>query len=137
MGTFQPGDPLPPDAGCEGCAAYACERVPSLVPPIVGEEVDVVVGTDPPDTPQKEPKASRVVRVHTPKLVTGMVDTFDSHRGYGFASGDDGLSYHLHRSEVRGGLIPLEGQVVLFFAGERQKRPRACHVTICAQRRPS
>jgi len=56
---------------------------------------------------------------------------FDAQRGFGFVVGEDGVSYHLHTSEILDHKIPLKGQTVMFFPGVRQGRPRACHVKVC------
>ena len=97
-------------------------------PPILGELVSVTL----PDTlsVDKAPRALRVERLEIPVAVTGEVEAFDPLRGYGFIKGSDGVSYHLHRSEMLGGHMPLPGNTVIFYAGTRQDRPRACHVKV-------
>ena len=111
LGGFKPGD----------------FRIDPPPPPILGEFVEVEV-EETSLIPGKAPKATSVVRSECPFLIEGIVETFDSHRGYGFVLGDDGKSYHLHKSEVLGGRIPLIQQKVRFYAGLRMGKPRACHV---------
>ena len=119
LGSFKPGD----------------FRIDPPPPPILGETVEVEVD----DTcviAGKAPKATSVVRSECPFLIEGVVETFDSHRGYGFVLGDDGKSYHLHKSEVLGGRVPLIQQKVRFYAGLRMGKPRACHVEILGMYQP-
>jgi cold shock CspA family protein len=88
------------------------------VPPVAGEDVDVeLVGED--------NKVERVHRLDTPARVDGVVDWFDSAKGYGFALGTDGRTYFLHRSEVLGGRLPLPGRGVRFYTTDKR---RACFV---------
>ncbi len=120
LGVFRPNDPSNP------------------IPPILGEPV--LVETDPDSTPvqnnpfqgkhTKAPRAKRVDRVQTPNLITGVVESFDSQRGFGYVLGSDGVLYHLHRSEVLDGALPLPDQEIEFYAGIRQDRPRACYVKV-------
>lgn len=81
-------------------------------------------------SPDRAPRAFRVERIDTPLFVSGMVETFNEERGWGFARGNDGQSYHLHRSEVEGGRLPMAGKRVEFYAGFRKGRPRACYVKV-------
>jgi cold shock CspA family protein len=114
---------------CDRCAKINCVWFQTQPPPILGELVEVTLGME--AQPNKAPKAERVERLTFPSILTGLVETFDGQRGYGFLKGEDGISYHLHRSEVAEGRIPLKGQQVLFYAGTRHGKPRACHVRIC------
>jgi len=98
-------------------------------PPILGEQVEVEVDLD--QDGDKAPRASKVRRLTTPKACYGKVETFDPFRGFGFVRDDHGVSYHLHKSEVIDGRIPATGHQVVFYAGVRQGRPRACHVKVC------
>lgn len=98
-------------------------------PPIVGEPVEVEY--DPATSRDgKPPRASRVDRTKAPVLLHGRVDQFDEGKGWGFLTSDEGVSYHLHRSEVLGGRLPLPGARVSFYGGSRRDRPRACYVTV-------
>lgn len=130
LGVFNPlpaidSQSIPRCPHCLGCAWSQ-----GVAPPIVGEEVEVEIVL--PDAPRdRAPKAKRVTRLAPPKMVVGVVDTFDAYRGYGFVNGLDGITYHIHRSEVLGGYLPVTGQTVRFYSGTRQNRPRACHVQIC------
>ena len=101
------------------------ERPP---PPLTGEEVLVEVQAGP--HADKSPRAIRVVRLHEPKPLTGIVDTFNPDSGWGFVQASDGQSYYLHRSEVEEGRLPLVGQAVSFYAGSKRGRPRACYVRL-------
>ena len=130
LGSFNPGAPLEAPPRCNTCPNEGCawRRMPP--PPILGERVKVTVDVDT-AADSKAPRADRVERLDTPKALSGTVETFDPLRGYGFVAGSDGVSYHLHKSEVLEGRIPLANQIVLFYAGMRQGRPRACHVKVC------
>lgn len=117
LGAFQPG-------------AIADPTVPPP-PPILGEEVEVDI--DPEvlaNSLDRAPKATSVRRLVSPLFVEGRVDTFDAHRGFGFVRGSNGVSYHLHKSEVTNNRIPMTGQRVQFYAGRRMGKPRACHVNV-------
>lgn len=129
-GTHQTATPTPVCSACRGCS-WA-----TLAPgPLPGERVRVELSFDPADPPvgERAPRASRVLRLNPPTLVQGVVESFDVHRGYGFVRGEDGLSYHLHRSEVLDGYLPVKDNLVRFFAGSRQARPRACYVKTCPE----
>jgi cold shock CspA family protein len=97
-------------------------------PPLVGERVRVTF-TPNPDS-DKPPRASLVERVEAPVQVDGVVDSFNTTRGWGFIKGSDGVSYYLHRSEVPGGKLPLPNQEASFFVGFKRGRPRACYVRL-------
>jgi cold shock CspA family protein len=111
---------------CATCHVSPCDWSEFPPPPILGEKVSVDL-----DVTAPKPRALVVHRIETPVAVLGLVDTFDPLRGYGFVRGKDGITYHLHRSEVTEGRLPLPGQEVMFYAGVRKDRPRACHVRIC------
>ena len=100
-------------------------------PPILGELVEVEVDFDQ-GKGEKAPRAVRVRRVHPPRALNGEVETFDPFRGFGFVRDPSGISYHLHKSEILDGKIPLAGHRVTFYAGTRQGKPRACHVKVCS-----
>jgi cold shock CspA family protein len=100
------------------------------VPPILGEEVDVVVDLKSSRPDKKAPGAKTVSRIWEPVMMSGIVETFDQDRGFGFISGEDGKSYHLHKSEIIENRIPLIDMEVYFYAGYRKNRPRACHIKI-------
>lgn len=115
---------------CERCPHTECIWAKTPPPPILGEPVEATVAPGDP-TGGKAPRAERVVRLDAPLAHAGTVDTFDAGRGYGFVRGDDSISYHLHKSEVIDGRVPLPGQKLMFYGGLRQGRPRACHVKVC------
>ncbi len=93
--------------------------------------MDVTVDASNPPQPGRAPRATRVQRVTDPLAVEGIVDMFDAHRGFGFILGEDGVTYHLHTSEILDNRMPVKGMTVIFFGGTRQGRPRACHVKVC------
>ena len=97
-------------------------------PPILGEPV-LVTFIEPLD-PSKAPKATNVERLQKPKQLMGIVESYDSSRGYGFVLGEDGISYHLHNSEILNNKYPLSGDTVRFFTGLRLNKPRACHIEV-------
>lgn len=127
--VFRPGPNHTETIICPNCTRLPCEWLQSAPPPIVGEFVDAYLEIDP--TKPENVRASRVDRVIIPVPMTGIVETFDVPRGYGFIRGGDGLTYYLHRSEVVEGRIPISGQRVMFHTSERRDKARACHVKIC------
>lgn len=102
---------------------------PSKIPPILGERVLVSM-----DISQGQinvaPKAIQVVRCEEPIVLEGVVESFDYVRGFGFIRGVDGIVYHLHRSEFVYSRDPDVGSRVMFVAGTRQDKPRACHIKV-------
>ena len=128
--AFQPGSGPHPHPHCEKCSLMVCPWVSTPPPPILGEAVDVVLSTTPPQ-PGKAPRAESVQRTALPAPLQGTVDAFDVGRGYGFVNGDDGISYHLHKSEVLEERLPLPGWTVMFYPGVRLDKPRACHIKVC------
>lgn len=113
--------------------AFITGRWPGLQespPPILGEEVQVEYDPEKGSTNGKAPRAKRVLRISHPIYLKGTVDSFSSDTGWGFAKGQDGVSYYLHRSEVLNGRLPLPGQEVSFYGGFKKGRPRACHVRV-------
>ena len=92
----------------------------SPVPPVIGEAVEVEAG--------EGNKACRVCRVDLPTQILGVVDWFDTTKGYGFIRDEQGTSFYLHRSEVLEGKLPLDGHRVSFYVGSDSQR--ACHVSV-------
>lgn len=135
LGVFDPKHLWVPHKHCSRCPRGGCSWSQTAPPPILGELVEVsgALGSG---SPGQAPRASRVERLSTPIAVRGKVETFDSQRGYGFIAGEDGLVYHLHQSEMTEKRIPLSNQAVIFYAGTREKKPRACHVRICWDQAP-
>lgn len=134
LGVFKPGvlaRPGRPPLCHQGLCTW-----PSVAPPpILGEPVRVILGPDADDSKERAPKAALVERLTSPTPLSGIVETFDATRGFGFIQGTDGTTYHLHKSEVLDGRMPLPALPVVFFAGIRQDRPRACHVRVCTHGR--
>lgn len=126
LGVFRPGKMNLPETA-PPCKQCAWPDVPP--PPILGESVDVEVATRASD--ERAPKATSVTRILPPTPLSGIIETFDAARGFGFIAGSDGQTYHLHRSEVLEGRQPVTGAITIFFPGLRQNRPRACHVKVC------
>lgn len=129
LGSFDPGPPVDSPPFCSSCPISGCTWNHAPPPPILGELVEVDVDFD--KGGGRAPRASKVRRVNPPKIGYGKVETFDPVRGFGFVQDNHGVSYHLHKSEILDGRIPLTGQRVTFYAGVRQGKPRACHVKVC------
>ena len=127
---FQPGAEPPPHVYCERCALEECSWVTTPPPPLLGEEVNVVLSPRE-AIPNKAPRASSVQRLVIPTPLKGVVDLFNVGEGWGFIEGDDGNAYHLHKSEVLENRIPLPGWTVMFYPGVRLDKPRACHIKVC------
>ena len=130
LGNFHPGEVWAIPSKCHQCSQKNCNVLLGPPPPVLGEEVEVLID-NPDHLPDKAPKADRVTRILVPKPLQGTVEIFDHHRGFGFVKGDDNQSYHLHKSEFLDNRIPRIGQVIIFYGGSRQNKPRACHVKIC------
>jgi cold shock CspA family protein len=130
LGSFHPGENWSIPSKCHSCSHKSCNVLLGPPPPILGEEVEVLVNQQE-QLPNKALKAEKVSRIQVPKPIQGTVEIFDHHRGFGFVKGDDNQSYHLHKSEFLDNRIPRIGQVMLFYGGIRQGKPRACHVKIC------
>ena len=129
LGVFRPGEGWIEHHRCGVCSREGCSWV-NPPPPILGElvrvEVDFNIGED-----ERTPRATKVERLTPPLAVEGIVEAFDFARAFGFARGDNNISYHLHKSELLEDRIPIVNQRVMFYAGTRQGRPRACHVKVC------
>ena len=131
LGTFDPG--ILPDKPpcCASCNQPGCTWWVSP-PPILGEPVEVILRDvqEEYEGQVRAPKAQRVQRLEPAVPHEGTVDVFDSARGFGWVL-SEGTSYHLHRSEIADGKLPQHGQRVVFYAGTRKGKPRACHVKVC------
>jgi len=128
LAVFQPGTSVELTR-CMGCPGPPrCQASTDPPPPILGEWV--TVESEAGEDGGRAPRASRVVRDQTPRMIVGVVESFDPQRRYGFVRGNDQVSYHLHESEVTDGRMPLAGQQIVFFPGWREGRPRACHVKV-------
>jgi len=131
LGVFDPGETPNRYPRCTSCSQPGCNWGVAP-PPVLGELVEVVVSGFHGSGEAQAPRAERVRRITTPLRNEGTVDTFDATRGFGWVLDPDGNSYHLHRSEITDGRVPVLGQRVMFYAGTRMEKPRACHVRICS-----
>lgn len=89
----------------------AFRREPEEPLPLQGERVRLLSGG--------------VLRVDSPVLLEGEVRSFDSRKGWGFVQA--GEIYFLHRSEMLSPWIPLLGEKVRFWSGEREGKLRALY----------
>jgi len=129
LGVFDPKMKGPVVPVCHKCHRTDCISWDwASPPPILGENVLVTL----PDiiVLGRAPRALRVERMDVPEMRIGVVQAFDPLRGYGFISGDTTL-YHLHRSEMLDGHMPMPGNTLVFYVGTRLDRPRACHIKVC------
>jgi len=99
-------------------------------PAILGEPVEVEYDARPGRGEGSAPRATLVRRLVVPVLCVGTVTRFDEAQGWGFLRDGNGVAYHLHRSDVRDGRLPVLGSSVAFYPGIRRERPRACHVEV-------
>jgi cold shock CspA family protein len=129
LGVFDSGTSFGAPSRCSTCSDGTCSWASAPPPPILGERVEVTAVLDSQDG--RAPRADRVRRLDPAVAVQGEIETFDALRGYGFILGADKVSYHLHKSEMLDGRLPVAGLRVSFFAGTRQGRPRACHIKVC------
>jgi cold shock CspA family protein len=97
----------------------AFRRKPGEPLPLSGERVELCFLGD---------RISGVQRLELPICRTGRVKSFDSRKGWGFVE-DPSQIYFLHRSEMLLPWIPLIGDRVQFWAGERDGKPRALYPT--------
>lgn len=96
----------------------------SPVPPIIGELVDTFI---------EDGRVIQCCRVETPILREGVVQWFDSDKGYGFID-FGGEQVFLHRSEVLHGRLPLKGRRVSFYiTGIGESPLRACHISVLSE----
>ena len=131
LGSFMSGQAPGMEMACASCTTSGCTWAEMPAPPILGEEVDVDVDFED-SLDERAPRAVRVLRVNTPTPLRGVVEIFDPLRGFGFIRTPSGESYHLHKSEVIEGRLPVVGRRVSFYGGLRQGKPRACHVKVCS-----
>ena len=131
LGVFNPNKSGDVPVACRFCHKIGCTWGTNPPPPVLGEPVHVDLGDAPRPEGGQAPRAISVTRIKVPIAVSGLIDAFDANRGFGFIKGDDGITYHLHRSEMVDGRLPQPGQQVIFYAGTRQEKPRACHTRIC------
>ncbi len=58
-------------------------------------------------------------------MVEGTVKFFNSRRNYGFINGDDGVTYFVHGTGLKEGVVIDEGDKVSFKAVKGDKGPKA------------
>lgn len=63
-----------------------------------------------------------------PERINGVVKWYEPARSYGWIVGADAKEYHLHRSEIEGKIVLLEGERVTFKAGKNTRGLRALDV---------
>lgn len=63
-------------------------------------------------------------------MQSGKVKFFNSEKGFGFITCDDGKDLFFHFSEIQGGGEPKDGDAVEFEVGEGRKGPCAVKVQI-------
>ena len=63
-------------------------------------------------------------------MATGKIKWFNTQKGFGFVTGDDGVDAFVHHSEIQGeGFKDLaEGQEIAYDVVESDKGPRATNV---------
>ena len=63
-------------------------------------------------------------------MATGKIKWFNTQKGFGFVTGDDGVDAFVHHSEIQGeGFKDLaEGQEIEYDVVESDKGPRAANV---------
>ena len=65
----------------------------------------------------------------------GTLKWFCSDKGFGYVIGDGQLEYYLSMKDIRGAILPRNGDSVSFEAGKTERRPRAFQVVIVARGR--
>lgn len=65
-------------------------------------------------------------------MATGKVKWFNTQKGFGFVTGDDGVDAFIHHSEIQGeGFKDLaEGQEIEYDVVDSDKGPRAANIRI-------
>jgi len=58
----------------------------------------------------------------------GKVKMFNTARGFGFVTGDDGKDVYVHTSAIQGGVALNPGDAVEYDVEEAQRGPRAINV---------
>lgn len=94
-------------------------------------DVELPDGQEPSAQKGKVPRALRVSRLDPVSVLLGQVSEFSSVKGHGHVVTREGQTYWLHRSEVQDGILPVPGMTMVFLAGTRQNKSRACHARTC------
>ena len=63
-------------------------------------------------------------------MITGIIKTWDSNKGWGFVTDDYGDDYFVHISKVRKGQTIRKGAKVRFDTEEGPKGPQAKNITL-------
>lgn len=92
--------------------------------PILGEKVHVskIVESG------KTPKSFDVKRVQDPLFVEAKVQSFDTIKGWGFASCYLG-TYFIHKSDFVESFVPVIGSTLYFYTGKKNDKNRGCYIT--------
>lgn len=96
---------------------------PGEPPPILGEEVEVgslIMNQG------NRAKASLVKRPRPPELLSGLLRSFDSRRGWGFVELEDTRNVFLHMSDRAEDWMPVIGTRISFYLGVKNGKTRAC-----------
>ena len=133
LGSFDPGkEPVNPHKYCLACSQTHCDWAYMSPPPVAGEPVDVEVDLTSIPEGTAVPRAKRVIRIEQQIPLKGVIKTFDNQRGYGFIECVDGTTHYIHKSDIIGKRFPMIGHTVMFFAGQKKDKTRACHVRLCS-----
>jgi len=101
-------------------------RSPEHPMPISGEEVSVGYTED---REKGSSVAKEVKRLSSPQQTSGVVESFDTVKGWGFIREyGNQTKVYLHVSDLSSGWVPIKGSRVKFCKGWKKGRPRACYV---------
>lgn len=101
-------------------------RGPDSPMPVSGEVVSVGHTED---REGGSPVAKEIKRSSPVVLVSGVVESFDPAKGWGFIREyGNQTKVYLHVSDLSEGWIPIKGSRVKFYKGWKKSRPRACYV---------
>lgn len=132
LGVFDPGLQWETLPDCKTCVQTSCTWATHAPPPVTGEHVQVTTDLEQVVQGNVVPRATKVVRMAIQKPLKGTVKSFDNQRGYGFVVDSENVVHYIHKSEIVDHRIPFPAQTVMFFAGFRDSKSRACHVKVCS-----